>query len=202
MRIKNGDLLKIQLENGEIGYAEKVGNIEQHTCNDKYEVYFITQIGNTEIYKYEEDYDVIEKETILRHVRTKSGDYKIAWMKMGFEMEYHNDGHIIFKKCRNFEENEDISVESLDYSTSESEDLSSVDSLTDTDDDEYDNSFIDDDPQTNCENDCQCEECMKIKNENDNFDKWFPQDNLGKRIKSVINKIERRIKIEIDNENF
>lgn len=198
MRIKNGDLLKIQLENGEIGYAEKVGNAEYN----QYEVYFITQIDDINNYKYEENYEIIEKETIIRHVRTKGGNYKTAWMKMGFEMNEDNNCNIRFLKYENFEENEDKSVESLDYSTSESEDLSSVDSLTDTDDDEYDDSFIDDDSQTNCENDCQCEECIKIKNENEKFDQWFPQDNLGKRIKSVIDKIERRIKIEIDNENF
>lgn len=195
MKIKNGDILKILLENDEIGYAEKVGNSD----DGKFEVFFLKNI-NADLYEYEEDYCVIQKESIMKHVRVVKSNYKAAWLQFGLEMYTDENSKIKFKHL-DIETNDHESVSSLDKSTSGSDELSSEDTCTDTDDDEYDSSFIDDSEYFHVNN-CECPECTIIKDENKKFDEWIPTDNFGRKIKNVINAIETKVRFEHDNNMF
>lgn len=92
MKIQNGDLLEILGAGNVSWYCEKVGRDE----NGLYEVYYIEKIhpqGN--LYKYEDSYSLVEKESILTHV--PNDGYKNAWAVFGFTYHSH-DGDIYLER--------------------------------------------------------------------------------------------------------
>lgn len=198
MKIKNGDLLKVNLENNEIGYAEKIGN-----CDDDYEVYFLKK-GDDDTWTYEEDYSLIPRKSVMKHVKNNN-DYKEAWYTFGFKMEKSSNNEFVFRQ--QFVEEDAISVSSLDRSSSdESQILGSEFSYDDEsvdDDDSYESSFIDD-CIIECENtnNCMCETCESIRKNNTEYINWTPDDIVGRTIKNVIDKIEWRVKREMDESMF
>lgn len=208
VRIKNGDLLQVKLENDEIGYAEKIGN------NDgEYEVYFISFDEDAAVWRYDKDYSVIPKQSIMKHVPNVKGDYAKAWLKLGFFQETDKDDQITFIKMsedlNDLCSDDGVSVESVDHSSEGTEDLDSLDtySESDSESDSNDRSFIDDTPlhwnkDTQGNNNCNCETCSTIKANNAIFNTWQPSDPMGIYIKNVISKIEQKAILENDNINF
>lgn len=194
MKIKNGDLLQIKLED-DVGYAEKVGN-----HNQEYEVYFICNIKDNE-YVYESDYHVVPKESIMKHIRTEKGDYKSAWNKLGFDMISDDDKISFYRHDNYVSDNESIMENSLDKS---SDSLDSIDTYSDDSISVHssDIEFIDDScisTTTTCNTDCTCEVCSDIKQSNDAFNTFVPSTPLQKYVKQVIDKIETRVIHEMDD---
>jgi hypothetical protein len=198
MKVKNGDLLKILMEDGEHMYAEKVGNIYE---NDEYEVYFINSDSN-DIYTYNDYIDTVPRKSVLYHVRN-TGDYELAWKQMNFNTLSNNNG--ITRLCKDANDKSDhdsIQVDSID-SDSESTDLGSEDTYSSSEEDnESCNDFIDDDPQTFCHSTCECELCESMKINNQLYISWAPKTLFEKRMKYTIDKLEIDAINELDNAQF
>tara|TARA_Y100000389_G_C17366280_1_gene466499 strand:+ start:264 stop:863 length:600 start_codon:yes stop_codon:yes gene_type:complete len=199
MKIKNGDLLKVNLENDEMGYAEKVGN-----NSDEYEVYFLTK-EDDDTWTYEDTYSLIPKESVIKHVKNFN-DYNEAWTKLGFKMQRDSSDKCTFRQ--DLIEEDAMSVTSIDHSSSdESQKLGSEfsydDESIDEEDESYESSFIDD-SEIGCENtnQCSCETCESIRKNNIEYINWIPDDIVGHAVKQVIDRIEWRVKQTMDNENF
>ena len=194
MKVKNGDLLKILMEDGDHMYGEKVGNIYE---SDEYEVYLINS-DNNNVYTYNDYIDIIPRKSVLYHVRN-NGDYESAWRQMKFSM-LNNNGIISFSKIDDDTDNESIYVESID-SESDS-DLGSQDTFSSNDDsDELSDDFIDDDV-TFCPSTCECELCDSVKTNNQLYKSWTPKTLFEKRMKYTIDKLEIDAINELDNVQF
>jgi len=142
MRIQNGDLLKILGDGNVDWYAEKVGKDD-----GRYEVYYIERVfPDSILYKYEHEYCIVDKESIIAHVRNEN-DYVKAWAQFGFEYQVV-DGEIFLKKVKSVSDMVEYDVLSTDTSESESVDssvtLDSKDTWSSTNSDDSDmDDFID-----------------------------------------------------------
>ena len=141
MRIRNGDLLKILGDGNVDWYAEKVGNDD-----GRYEVYYIERVHPDSIlYKYENEYCTVDKESIIAHVRNEN-DYVKAWAQLGFDYQVI-DGDIFLKKVDSVTDMVEYDVLSTDTSDSDSVassvTLDSKDTWSSTDDNDHDSEMED-----------------------------------------------------------
>lgn len=98
-------------------------------------VYYIYYISDHHgIWKYNETCDVIVKENINRHSKTKRGNYEEAWSKFGFEMIRNRDDIHFIKTDQEEYTDTDCSEETL----------SSVDTWSSMEETETLPNFIDD----------------------------------------------------------
>lgn len=130
-----GDIIEVLSDapTSRFWYAEVVGKFKE---NDQmmYEVYYIEPNKDGTFFNYRYYYEVVEEDCINYHVRTKRGDYKKAWMKMGFDM-CKVDGKHVFEKIMDNHEN----VRSDEETISETDTWSTIDT-----EDTIDCEFIDD----------------------------------------------------------
>lgn len=134
MYIKLGDIVKVLGMNdaGQIEdwYGEVVGILDGY----QYEVYYIEQ--HHDVWIFNENVDILDKESINTVSRTKHGDYVKAWRKFGFEWTRLDDEITLVKTHQEASTNSD-----------ESESLDSCDSWSTTDSDTNVSDLIDDSVQ-------------------------------------------------------
>ena len=148
--IKIGDIIEVLGETDEDNecywFGEVVGYDQEQ---NGYELYYIEEDPNEMgVWRYNEHYDVIAKESINRHAHTKRGDYETAWRIMGFVM-HRTDGKIHFTPTDSV-----YSDTASEYSSASADTLSSMDTWSTEERDEdpdllafIDDSFVDVDHQ-------------------------------------------------------